>query len=262
MSNLDFMADEGQFVEEEPNFPTVFGVQITPTVAGVLLALVGVGAAVFTFINLLQPTMEQNTFLKSEVAELEGQIQDPVEAQRLIDEAEERVQVAEQLQADVLALFADEASLETLLLDINERVRSANAGVTDESRQAILSRFEVNEDASGVITDGSLGEAVNGRLSRLVYNLEMEGSYAQTQSILRSIERLQPLLVVQGFRTELQPIERVLDLDTQGNVVQVESSQPRLTTSFRLDALSPSEQLPPAEATGAEGEAVPEGEGT
>ena len=260
MTNADFMVDDDQFVEDEPDFPTVFGIQMTPTVVGVLLALVGIGAAVFAYLNLLQPVLQTNSELKDEVAQLEGQIQDPAEAQRLIDEAEERVAQAEQLEADVLALFADESSLETLLLDINERVESANAGVADESRRAVLSKFDVNADASGLVEDGSLGTAVDGRLNRLVYDMEMEGSYAQTQSILRSIERLQPLLIVQDFKTELQPVERLLSLDNQGNVVQIESTQPRLKTSFQIDALSPAEAPPPSEEP-AEGEAV-EGEGT
>ena len=251
----DFMVDEDQFVEEEPDFPTVFGIQMTPTVVGVLLALVGVGAAVFAFLNLLQPVLDTRTTLKAEVEQLEGQIQDPAEAQRLIDEAEDRVAKAEQLEADVLALFADESSLETLLLDINERVESANAGVADESRRAILSKFNVDNAASGLVNDGSLGTQVDGRLNRLVYDLEMEGSYAQTQSILRSIERLQPLLIVQDFRTELQPVDRVLNVDERGNLLGVESEQPRLRTTFQIDALSPAEVPPPAP----EGEVV-EGE--
>ncbi|MEM9220104.1 MAG: hypothetical protein AAGD25_37975 [Cyanobacteria bacterium P01_F01_bin.150] len=261
MTNADFMVDDDQFIEEEPDFPTVFGIQMTPTVVGVLLALLGIGAAVFAYLNLLQPVLEQRSALKAEVTELEGQIQDPAEAQRLIDAAEERVAQAEQLEADVLALFADEASLETLLLDINERVESANAGVTDEARRATLSKFNVDDAASGLVDDGSLGTAVNGRLNRLVYDLEMEGSFAQIQSILRSIERLQPLLIVQDFRTELQPVERTLNVDERGTVLSIESEPPRLKTSFQVDAISPAEAPPPS-AESVEGEeAAVEGEG-
>ena len=261
MTNADFMVDDDQFVEEEPDFPTIFGIQMTPTVVGVLLALLGIGAAVYAYLNFLQPVLQRRSELKAEVAQLEGQIQDPAEAQRLIDEAEERVAQAEQLEADVLALFADESSLETLLLDINERVESANAGVADESRRAVLSKFDVDADSSGLVADGSLGTAVDGRLNRLVYDLEMEGSYAQTQSILRSIERLQPLLIVNDFKTELEPVERLLSLDNRGNVVQIESTQPRLKTSFQLDAISPAEAPPPS-AEPAEGEVVEGEEGT
>lgn len=260
MTNADFMIDDDTFVQEEPDYPAIFGIQMSPTVIGILLALLGIAGAVFAFLNFLQPVLETNRSLKTEVEELEGQIQDPAEAQRLIDEAKERVAEAEQLEADVLALFADESSLETLLLDINNRVESANAGVADEARRAVLSKFDVDDAASGLVSDGSLGTAVDGRLNRLVYDLEMEGSYAQTQSILRSIERLQPLLIVQDFRTELQPVERVLNVDNRGNLLGIQSDQPRIKTSFQIDALSPAEVLPPSvEGEGAEGEAT-EGE--
>ncbi|NET08717.1 MAG: hypothetical protein F6K16_29285 [Symploca sp. SIO2B6] len=256
MTNADFM-DEEQFVDEEPDFPTVFGIQLSPIVIAVLLALVGIGAAVFLFLNFLQPTLQKKGELEAQVQELEGQIQDPAEADRLIAEADERAAAAEQLQADVLALFADESSLETLLFDINERVKSANA--QDETELAILSRFEVNEGASGVVNDGSLGEAVNGRLNRLVYNLEMEGNYRQTRSILRGIERLQPLLLIQDFKSEVQSVERTILLDENFEVVDIESPQPRLKTSFKIDALAPAEPLPPEAEEGGE---TPEGEGT
>ncbi|NER00279.1 MAG: pilus assembly protein PilO [Cyanothece sp. SIO2G6] len=260
MTNADFMADDDQFIEEEPDFPEVFGIQMSPITVGVLLGLLGVGGAVFAYLQLLSPRLAEQTVLNDEVTTLEQQVQDPETARQAIDAANARVQEAEQLQADVLALFADETTLETLLLDINGLIESANLGVAEEAedRLAVLSRFDVNRDASGLIEDGSLGEAVNGRLNRLIYNLEMEGSYAQTQSILRGIERLQPLLVVNNFRTEVQPVERLLALDGQGNLVQVESPQPRLRTSFQLDALAPAETPPPS-PEGEEGETPAEG---
>ncbi|MGK7889931.1 MAG: hypothetical protein AB4042_11395 [Leptolyngbyaceae cyanobacterium] len=246
MTNMDFMENDDQFVEEEPDFPEVFGIALSPAIVGVLLGLVGLGAAVFAYLQLLSPKLDEESGLRSEVAALESQIQDPETAQQAIAEARAREQEAEQLQADVLALFADKTTLETLLLDINSLIESANLGVSEdaEDRLAVLSRFDVNSSLSGLIEDGSLGTAVDGRLNRLVYNLEMEGSYAQTQSILRGIERLQPLLVVNEFNTELQPMERLLGLDGQGNLIQVEATQPRLRTSFQLDALAPAEPVP------------------
>ncbi|NET53361.1 MAG: hypothetical protein F6K09_33300, partial [Merismopedia sp. SIO2A8] len=96
MTNADFM-DEEQFVDEEPDFPTVFGIQLSPIVIAVLLALVGIGAAVFLFLNFLQPTLQKKGELEAQVQELEGQIQDPAEADRLIAEADERAAAAEQL---------------------------------------------------------------------------------------------------------------------------------------------------------------------
>lgn len=254
----DFMSDEEQGYEAEPEFPTVFGLQLSPVVVGVIAAILLVGAAIFAFLNLVRPRLQERAQLQQQIAEQEEQLRNPAERERLLAEAQARLESAEQLQADVLALFADEDSLETLLLDLNARVQSVNAGIDDEDRRAVLSRFDVDQEASGVITDGSLGEAVNGRLERRVYNVEMEGSYAQIQSILRNIERLQPLLIVQEFDTNLSTSDQTLAIDTQGNFVADAPATTKLTTGFRLDALLPSDE--PIEPPAEEGQPAEEGE--
>jgi type IV pilus assembly protein PilO len=254
----DFIPDEDQGFEEESQFPTVFGIQLTPVVLGVIAALLLVGGAIFAFLNLVQPRLQTQADLKRQIQEREAQLSDTAELQRLIEETRAEREAAEQLQADVLELFADEESLETLLFDVNARVKSANAGIEDEERQAVLSRFEINESESGVINDGSLGESVNGRLERQVYNVEMKGSFAQIQSILRSMERLQPLLTMHDFNTSLEEANQTWVINQDGSFVEGESFT-RLVTSFRLDALLPSD-APPPPPPGEEGEEGAEGQ--
>ncbi|MGG6294270.1 hypothetical protein ACQ4M4_07605 [Leptolyngbya sp. AN02str] len=248
---------------DEPNYPVVFGVKLTPTILGILLALVGLGAALWLLLNALQPAFQENQTLKQDIAEKERQLVDQGAVQQQIDDAQVRLEEAEQLRADVLALFADEESLDTLLLDINERVQSANAGVSP-SRQvqdaegetlassdprATLTQFELVEPevgpdgtvASDVINDSSFGPEVNGKLRERVFDVEMLGTFAQTQSIIRNIERLQPLLVARDFESEVAGTERVL-VNRQGQLVS--TFEPKLRTSFQLIALIPNEELP------------------
>ncbi len=241
----DYIPEEEQGFEEESQFPTIFGLQLSPIVLGVIAAVLLIGAAIFAFLNLVGPKLAEQASLNEQIAEREQQIRDPQERERLLAEAQARLESSEQLQADVLALFADEESLETLLLDLNARVQSVNAGIEQEDRRAVLSRFQVNEAESGLVDDGSLGEAVNGRLERRVYNVTLQGSFAQIQSILRNMERLQPLLISQDFSTRLEEANQTLQLDEQGNLAPAENSPARLTTSFRLDALLPSDEPPP-----------------
>lgn len=241
---------------EEPSYPKLFGLSLTPTVTGVLVALLGLGAAIWLWITFVQPTMQRNQQLKQDVATKQQQLINQEETQRQIEEARARLDEAQQLQTEVLSLFATERSVDTLLLDVNERVQSANAGIQDPDRRATLARFDLNEEASGIITDGSYGDAVNNKLRRQVYDVEIEGTFPQVVSIVRSIERLQPLLVVSNLNSQLDSSTQRLVLDDRGRIVPTGQPETRITTAFQLAALVPVEQTETPDAAGA-GEASP-----
>jgi type IV pilus assembly protein PilO len=249
------MTASGDFIPsgngDNPNVPTVFGVRMTPTVVAVLLALAGLGVAVYLLMYLVQPSWQRNQELRQEVATKEAQLVDQTEIQRRIAEARADLAEAEQLQADVLALFASQESLDTLLLDINERVQAVNAGIQDEDRRATLSKFELDPQASGLVVDSSLGSEVNNRLERRVYNVEMRGNFAQTESIIRNIERLQPLLIVRDLRSELDSTTQAIVLNNQGRLTPTGQPETRITTAFKLIALVPADETSPAPAAGA-----------
>lgn len=242
---------------EEPSYPKLFGLSLTPAVIGTIVALLGLGAAIWLWLNVVQPAMQQNQALKQDIAAKEQEIANQEETQQQIEQARARLTEAQQLQSEVLSLFATDRSVDTLLLDVNERVQSANAGIRDPDRRAALARFDLNAAASGVVTDGAYGDAVNNRLERRVYDVSIEGSFPQVVSIIRSIERLQPLLVVSNLNSQLDPATQKLVLDNQGRI----GAQPetRITTTFQLAALVPTEQAtaPPEAAPAAVPEASP-----
>lgn len=260
----DFIpGDSGDF-EAKPNYQTLFGIPLTPMVTGILVAVFGLACAVFLLVRLVQPALETNQALRQDVAEKEQQLLNADESRRQLEAARARLATTQQLRSDVLALFATEESMDTLLLDLNERVQAVNAGIDNEARRANLSRFERDPAASGIVNDGSLGPAVNNQLQRQVYNVEMAGSFAQTQSIIRNIERLQPLLVLRNFNSELDISTQAIRIDPQGRLVQ-DQAPPRIITSFQINALMPAagETAAPAAGTpGAEGVDETGAEGT
>lgn len=229
----------GQDYEATPNYPTAFGIQLTPTISGVIVAILGLAGAVYLLANLVQPAWQRNQELSADIASKEAQLANQAESLRRIEEAREQLEEAQQLRADVLGLFASEETLDTLLLDINERIQGVNAGITDPERRAKLTRFEANDAASGVVNDSSLGTEVNGKLERRVFDVELEGNFPQTQSILRNIERLQPLLVVRDLNSELDSATQRIQVDPQGRVVPAGQPATNITTSFQLNALVP-----------------------
>lgn len=258
----DFSPDEADFIDEPTN-PVVFGLEITPTMIGVLIALVGIGGAGYLYREKVMPVAEGNATLRTEIATKEDQLLSQAQALEDIAKIEAELAVAMQKRRNVYSLFANEDTMDTLLLDINQRIESSNAtlnGIRNQVRargippillEAQLKSFTPGEKA--VIADSSLGEGVNGKLKRENYSINFSADYAQTQSILRNLERLEPLLMVQNFSISSgQAVEETV-IGSDGQVVS--RPKARLETSFQIDALIPTadadvppEVAPPAEA--------------
>ncbi|MEO1592971.1 MAG: hypothetical protein AAFU71_16995, partial [Cyanobacteria bacterium J06632_22] len=217
--------------------------------------------------RFVQPERERNQELVSDIAAKEEQLETQEQQLQEIERIEEELEVALQQRRNVYGLFADEESMDTLLLDINQRVENTNAALGAARNQIrargippILVEAQLQQyDPQGetVIEDGSLGEGVNGVLKRQTYNIQFSGDFAQTQAILSNIERLEPLLLIRNFQVNAgSPVIETV-IGSGGQVV----GQPkaRLNTSFRVDALIPTgdPSVPPAVAPPppAEGEA-------
>ena len=250
------MTAANEFIEVEEDVeasgPVVLGVPLTPKNIGIGIAIAGVLPAVFGVFKLVMPTIAQGNELNNQITAKQQEIEQQEE--RLSKKAEAEQQLAEALQrrAAVTALFADEATLETLIFDIEEQLNSVNAGVTDDDQKARITKFEPAEPQGGtqptsdveVVNDGSLGSAVNGKLRRRKYEVEFEGSFAQTRQFLIILERMQPMLVVRNLKSELAESTPVVEGEyKQGKFIPAtEQPQRRLKTSFTLSALMPLSQ--------------------
>ena len=266
----DFIPAEDDLYDEPEN-PVVFGIELTPKVLGILAALAGIGLAIFLFQRFVQPVRQSNQELRSSNAEKEQQLATQAERLEEIALLEEEREAALVQRRNVYSLFADESSMDTLLLDINQRIKNSNASIADARNQvqargippilveAQLRSFVPNEEV--VIEDGSLGEEVNGKLKRQTYDVQFSGDFAQTQSILSNVERLEPLLLLKDF--SLSSAETVTEtvLNAQGQVVGLPKQ--RINSTFTVDALIPTGDPnappeiappPPPEGEAAEGQ--------
>jgi len=243
----DFVPPEDADYLDEPVNPVVFGIEFTPTIIGVLLALVGIGGAAYLFIKMVQPVAVQNDTLRTEISTKENDLVSQAAQLQDIAELEADLEKAMQRRRNIYGLFANEETMDTLLLDINQRIESSNAalaGVENQVRsqglpplllEAQLKSFVPGDKA--VIADSSLGAEINGKLRREVYAIQFSGDYAQTQNILRNLERLEPLLMVRNFsiNSGQEVAETVIGPD--GAVVI--RPKAKLETSFEIDALMP-----------------------
>lgn len=83
-----------------------------------------------------------------------------------------------------------------------------------------------------------MGNLVNGKLKRQNIKIEMEGTFQQTQSVMNDIEKYQPLLLIQDYKSDISE-SIVYVLNKNGSNPQFISAPPKLTTLMTLQMITP-----------------------
>lgn len=231
-------ASQGDPGFEESNYPTAFGITFTPKISGIALGILGAFIGIYVLTSLVMPANEEYQKLKTD----ERSKQDQVNAyksgniDRQLLDLNLKLQQAQALRTQVLALFSSQKALDTLLLDVNR---------VFQERNVKLLNFQPAQEAV-VIDDGSLGAAVNNKLKRQTINLELEGGFEQTQAVLRDIERMQSLLLVKDLNSTTEGKQTgVLVQSNNNQIAVIPQGDNNLKTKFRLDVVLP---LSPEEA--------------
>lgn len=291
----DFIpADDNQLDQGPPN-PTAFGIELTPKVQGILIALLGLLGAYLLYNYLVRPVQQQKQDLEAQVTQKQAQVLQQEAQLQEVAQLEAELATALDQRVGVYELLGDQRSLDTLLLDINQQIENSNAAIenvlaadfanTSEAQLTALGLnrqqiaqvrnlyandpviqrllytselFGFNPAQPVVVSDGSLGPELDGRLQRYSVEVNMQALYPQTLSILRNIERLEPLVIIRDFRQQLaDPPAGATEEDLRG-ISRLLQSQ------FTLDVLVPTGDPtvpppPPAppEAETPEGEAPP-----
>lgn len=261
----DFIPSEQGF-DVEPDYPTIFGLRLSPTVSGVLIAVFGLVGAGALLYYLVLPEWDKYQQLQTAVQQTEAEIQQQAAIAQQINKAKQDLEEAQKQKDEILTLFANEKSLDTLLLDLNRQVDARNADLSRRRQQKLaqcpaivrenlkdfenqfgeiaakaeLKTFKPVElktpQQSAIITDSSYGSQVNNKLKREVVDVSFSGNFEQTAAILQSIERLQPLLVIRN-------LESSLDNKSKSFVPLTGASacipDPKINTQFQLEALLP-----------------------
>ena len=137
--------------------------------------------------------------------------------------------------------------MDTLLLDINQRIKNSNAPIAAARNQvqargippilveAQLQSFVPSGEA--LVEAGSLGPDVDGILKRQTYSVQFSGDFAQTQAILSNVERLEPLLLLRNFSLASGQAVTETILNNQGQVIGRPKQE--INSTFDIDALIP-----------------------
>lgn len=221
---------EGQDLQSSTaNYPTLFGIQLTPQISGILIAVALGGLAAYIANSYVMPVGQKYGELTADRDLKQSQVAQKQANIKQGEKLKTDLVQAKQQQTEILSLFANEKTLDTLLLDINRLVESGNTstgGVVSK-----LQKFEPANQSAEIITDSSFGSEVNGKLKRRIINIALTGNYEQTQSILRNMERLQPLLIVNDYTSTLQqdPVDPATGRLPPASI----------NTAFKLQALIP-----------------------
>ena len=244
------ISSERSFVAA-PIYPSVFGVTFSPIVIGACLSVIGVGISGYLFLTYLQPQLTKNQELATKLAQTQEQIQLRKDNAKKIAAAEQARDKAKTQKQVVTDLFANDKKLDTLLLDLNKLVNI---------RQGELQSFKPDDAGVGatgssgaaVVIDGSFGAALNNKIRRKGIQIDITGTFEQIQSILRTIERLDRLLIIKDFRADVDPTSQKIVVDAQGKMIP--QAEAKIKTSFKLQALMPIDSAPapvaPAPAAG------------
>lgn len=231
----EFLPKEDQGLEDS-DYPTAFGVTFTPKVSGIALAVGGVLGSAFLAMNWVLPLNESYQKLKADEQSKQEQIEQQKSGgmNEKYQALELQLRQKEALKSKVLSLFANEGSLDTLLLDLNQFFKNRNVELTS---------FEPKKEGTEIINDGTLGTAVNNKLKRQSYTVAMKGAFEPTQSVIRDLERLQPLILVKDLKTSIEENQKTVALllvDTATKTSKViPASNQKVTTTMRLDVIMP-----------------------
>lgn len=230
-------SQNSNFNDVSPSYPVAFGVTFTPPIIGAVVGGLGFLGAVYMILNMVMPEFSKFQDLQTKSKDLQGQVDQKTLQAKQADKILTDLAQSKEQQTQVLALFANEKSLDTLLLDTSRLVDSSNAPVVGSNAiRAKLKRFVPEGDKPEIIADSSLGDKVNNKLKRQIINVEIEGNFEQTQAIMRNIERLQPLLLVENYDSRL--VEPEVDKSDKDKPA-VRKEIGKLSTSFDLVALMP-----------------------
>lgn len=256
----EFISSEKQ--EEETGTQEIFGLKLTPQVQAIGIAVLGLLVAGGLGYQFVLPEFQKGGEFKQKITEskqtqqqLQAQIQKKAEAEAKQEEAKQR-------RANVTAMFASDASANTLLLDMTQLVNRINAGVQGDDLKAKITKFEPENPPAAataatvaqdpdILTDTSFGPSLAGKLRRKKFKVEFEGNFAQTRNFMRNLELMQSLLVVRNLKSELLSSTQPIEVDfVKGKIVPVAQPQTQIKTTFDLHALLPlkQEEKPPTPA--------------
>lgn len=206
---------------------TFLGLAISPVIVGVILAVLGAGGAGYIGFTMAKPVFDENTALKTEINDLQTQIDGQKANLGKIPLAQEKVESARLRREEMLGFFAKDEALQTILLDFEAIVK--------QQKGLKLDALALAGDPI-VITDGSLGESANGRFKQQPMTLNVTGTFGQVRGLLQSLEKFEPIVQVMTMNLSSSPPTQKIQVAQNGKI-QVFQENVELTATLSLQVI-------------------------
>ncbi|MDJ0899410.1 MAG: type II and III secretion system protein [Xenococcus sp. MO_188.B8] len=243
MTFVNDFIDGDQSLDDD--YPTAFGITFTPIVSCIALSILGIVGTGYIYMNMVVPAQQATNKLETQKQEKQAQFNKVKQEGYDQKVANFKEQISEQkvLKSKVISMFTNQDDLETLLIDINSFI-TANQGE--------LIKYTPDHTIA-TINDSSLGAAVQGKLKKKGLDLEIKGTFSQTQAILQDIERLEPLLIIKSYKSKVTQEPKGILVSNRDQIVEQEAAI--LTTKLKIDAILPLSQKELQQARKAEAKA-------
>jgi len=225
-------ANVGADFEENTSGVVLFGQTISPRTIGIAIGVIGIAAAGYMFVSFVQPLWTTIDSTKSGIETKRTSITAKEATIKQKGDLQAKVATAKERREAVFSLLPSSDTMDTLLIDLNKLIKSSNVSPVQLTGN-LLESFSPSP-RSPIVPDGQYRSQV--------LNIQFASSYSDLISILRSIESLRTLVVVQNLQlTQRQSV----NLRNPGNLTaeqqktQIARLPPILSTTFSLVAYIP-----------------------
>ena len=160
----DFLPPDADF-NNEPNYPSAFGITFTPIISGICLGVLGIGLAAFGWMTFVEPLRLETEVLDAKVKQKESQLGDSQKIEANLKKARIDLAEVQKQRQQVLSLFAQQKNMATLLFDLNQLIKRNNSGLLDRKVAKLASCPDWVKEQFTTTPDGQRFEETIGPLS-------------------------------------------------------------------------------------------------
>jgi type IV pilus assembly protein PilO len=224
---------------------TLFGFTLTGKALGILIGLLGVGAAGYATFTITLPDQERATALESQIEQLKTDISSQQAVANTISQKEAELAEVKKKSDFVLSLLPTVDNIDTLVSDLNAQIPPSTTITLSNGVSAVIDSRLKNFTPS-ISADGGLYETYS-------FNIAFDSTFPAAIEAIQRIEKLQSFLVIKDIKlnrgqisAEELNIPSGFDVDASAVQLIIANLTPKVSVSFKLDAYVPKKNDPNA----------------